>query len=1067
MALIIGQINAQRSQAAASNLELIIKERNLDILCIQEPYSYKNSVRGFSSPGLKTIQSTGGYPWAAAILKKENFEILILPGISEHILCFQVTTQSLEFYIINVYFQFSKPIRPILDQVDDLLLRLGGKRILILADSNAWSESWFSHETNERGRIMEDFILANDLIIINEPNNTSTCVTPNGESNIDITLSSSNFAAELSDWRVSSECTTSDHNLIMFKISLNKKKENFSTWYQEKIYNLKRADWDKFKEKIRSEFDDNFTENLKDSPDELIKIFNKRLTKCCDASIPIRKNCIGTVPWWNNELNQLRKNARICKKQLLRAKKLNYVSLIPQYNDKYKVARNKYVATIKKFKKNTWKSFVTTEGNRDPWSIIYKIIRHKIKKDIFLSSLKLPSGEFTHSWKETANLLIDKCVPRDEVNSELDIHKDIRARNEKYVNYNLEPDITVDEISNSFNKCKLRKAPGFDNFQFEIFAELWKVNKEVIHCIFNSCLRNAIFPRLWKIAKLKIVLKNVNRDKTILGSYRPIALLPVLGKIFERIIVNRIQMSYKDNKLENDRQFGFRAGRSTEDALVTLKRGTVDSEMKYIMLIFFDIEAAFDNLWWPTIISRLADAGCSSGIIKIVKSYFRNRKMVISSKFNCVTRKMQRGCPQGSVIGPMAWGWCMDSLLDELNAGADSRYTEAIAYADDLAIIVKGNSRVELEVHSSEMLSVFSLWCVKHKLNISVNKTTALILKGKLSRDRLPILKINNDKIKFSNKVKYLGIILDDKLNFVDHAKYLRSKVLNFVMTLRRVTRETWGLRSHIIDILYTAVIIPIVNYGSRFWFNVVQNSHVMRHLMAAQRSMLLLMTRTCRTVSTVAMQVIAGKLPLDLCIVRQALINRIKRNETTYWEEYIFIENDNTQSIIELNRIKDEIKKIENYLYKIWQNRWNSETRGRTTYQFIKDVKFAVENKWFRPNRFCAYFITGYGSINSTLYERGCAEDPVCTLCRLNEVESIDHMLYICPFYREFRYTELFNTENNKFDLICTKEKFNKFMIFSTNVFNKRNKHIFTQESSGSASPGLGTGNVGFDSNG
>lgn len=90
MALIIGQINAQRSHVAASNLELIIKERNLDILCIQEPYSYKNVVRGFSSPGLNTTQPVGGYPWVAAVLRRENVEILILPGISEHILCFQI-----------------------------------------------------------------------------------------------------------------------------------------------------------------------------------------------------------------------------------------------------------------------------------------------------------------------------------------------------------------------------------------------------------------------------------------------------------------------------------------------------------------------------------------------------------------------------------------------------------------------------------------------------------------------------------------------------------------------------------------------------------------------------------------------------------------------------------------------------------------------------------------------------------------------------------------------------------------------------------------------------------------
>lgn len=108
----------------------------------------------------------------------------------------------------------------------------------------------------------------------------------------------------------------------------------------------------------------------------------------------------------------------------MRAKRLNYDSLIPQYIDKYKSARNKYIATIKRTKKLTWKNIVTSEGNREPWTIIYKIVRHKIKKDVCMSSLKPPSGDFTHSWEETMNVLIDKCVPTDDTGSELELHKD-------------------------------------------------------------------------------------------------------------------------------------------------------------------------------------------------------------------------------------------------------------------------------------------------------------------------------------------------------------------------------------------------------------------------------------------------------------------------------------------------------------------------------------------------------------------------------------------------------------------------------------------------------------------
>lgn len=162
----------------------------------------------------------------------------------------------------------------------------------------------------------------------------------------------------------------------------------------------------------------------------------------------------------------------------------------------------------------------------------------------------------------------------------------IRLRNKSYFNFNLEPEITIEEISNSLKKCKARKSSGMDGFHLEIITTVWRIDKGIIYNLFNSCLRNMIFPKEWESAKLKIIVKHTTKDRSLLNSYRPIALLPVLGKVFERIIVNRIQALYKSNNLENNRQFGFGTGKSTEDALVTLKTGIIEAEIKYVMVIF-------------------------------------------------------------------------------------------------------------------------------------------------------------------------------------------------------------------------------------------------------------------------------------------------------------------------------------------------------------------------------------------------------------------------------------------------------------------------------------------------
>jgi len=76
-------------------------------------------------------------------------------------------------------------------------------------------------------------------------------------------------------------------------------------------------------------------------------------------------------------------------------------------------------------------------------------------------------------------------------------------------------------------------------------------------------------------------------------------------------------------------------------------------------MIFFDIAGVFD-LWWPAILRRIMKTNCSSQIFDILRDYFNKRLMLLTSNFDKVTKKMTKGCPQGSIIGPLAWNWCMD-----------------------------------------------------------------------------------------------------------------------------------------------------------------------------------------------------------------------------------------------------------------------------------------------------------------------------------------------------------------------------------------------------------------------
>lgn len=595
MAIKIAQINAQRSAAACMNLEMLMREGNIDILCIQEPYVFKGKVRGYTSFGVRVTQPDGVAPWVAVVSSEEKIQIFRLSfDKSDHVMCVHVKSKYEEFYLINVYCQFSLPIVPILQSIENILQRIKSANILITMDSNAKSHLWFSKDEDEREKIMEEFILHNNLFVLNEPNNVSTYMTTRGESNIDLTLISGKLLKAIKNWRVRKDCTVSDHNLITFEYDLLS--EERRSFYTQDRYNIKKADWDKFVSLSEAQFNDDMIDDIANlEPERAVELFASALDSISKRSFPRKRSGKKLVPWWNSNLDKLRKASNSAKKQLLRARKL-HLDRPEGYEATYKDAKNKYVREVKKSKKDTWQNFVITEGNKDPWSIVYKIAREKLRVTETACSLTLPTGEVTIGWRDTFEALMSKAVPEDSLRTETVEHWETKKENNNYSNSNMENCILEEEIEKVIRKLKNNKAPGLDGVHNETLKHLWKCKKEAILCLLNNCFRNVIFPRSWKNASITFILKDRNKDRTSISSYRPISLLPALGKVYERIIVDRLQLQYKEQKMESQRQCGFRKKRSTEDAFLYLRSDVENTKRKYVVILFIDIEGAFDNL---------------------------------------------------------------------------------------------------------------------------------------------------------------------------------------------------------------------------------------------------------------------------------------------------------------------------------------------------------------------------------------------------------------------------------------------------------------------------------------
>ena len=173
--------------------------------------------------------------------------------------------------------------------------------------------------------------------------------------------------------------------------------------------------------------------------------------------------------------------------------------------------------------------------------------------------------------------------------------KELRVR--KQINSMFLADITPSEISNIFESLKTKFSLDTYGLNHYYLKKICPVLLPVLTKLFQKCLDRQVFPDSFKIAKVKPLFKEGNDLDP--SNYRPFSLLPVVGKIFERVIYNRMNQYLTKYQILQNCQFGFRSKRSTIDALITLieeVRQDWDSNNTKTQCTFIDLKKAFDTV---------------------------------------------------------------------------------------------------------------------------------------------------------------------------------------------------------------------------------------------------------------------------------------------------------------------------------------------------------------------------------------------------------------------------------------------------------------------------------------
>ena len=358
------------------------------------------------------------------------------------------------------------------------------------------------------------------------------------------------------------------------------------------------------------------------------------------------------------------------------------------------------------------------------------------------------------------------------------------------------------------------KAAGIDNLSGKFLKDAANILAKPISEICNLSIKYSIFPTDCQIAKLKPLFKKGSTK--LPKNYRPISLLPLISKIFEKVFHDQTQAFLDENKILYKFQSGFRRNFCTNLCLSYLSNKIANGFKSglHTGMILIDLQKAFDTIDHKILINKLEFLGFSKNVILWFKSYLSNRKFKVNfNKTFSEPGKLLCGFPQGSILGPLLF-------LLYINDMPQAVKCELCLYADDTCLIFQHNDIKEIEIQLNKNFSLICDWFVDNKLSIhsGEDKTKPILFSSKRNVKKASLLNIQykDKKIKQYSKVTYLGCILDETLSGESMATHVINKV-NY--RLRFLYRQNKFLDIPLCRLLCNAMIQPFFDYACNAWY--------------------------------------------------------------------------------------------------------------------------------------------------------------------------------------------------------------------------------------------------------
>lgn len=709
--------------------------------------------------------------------------------------------------LIKFYAAYNPPNRQLMDS-DLLELLDDDSPVIVAGDLNAKHASWNSRVTNGRGNTLFRFAAERNIQVIGptEPTHYGVHGRPDV---LDIAiLNNIPYRAEIE----TVHDLDSDHNPVLLHLEVEDLDFAPST--------IDLVDYEFFKETLQSTVGPVPSIHSVEEIDIAVEHLEQKMLEA--KSTATRSESL------RKRRDVLPQDIRDLIRERNRARKRYHRTLAPED----RTEKNRLIAEVRRqlaeYREETWNNRLESLATEDKslWRMT-KILRHKRTT---MPPIHGTTGVvFTEKQKAEAfaDNLETQCSPN-YTHADLDHIEQINRGVRKALRDTEDSEIirptSPSEVRTIIKQLKIKKAPGKDGITNKMIRHA--PPKAVMHivAIINAILRLRYFPDKWKVADV-IVIPKPGGQLQFPQNYRPISLLPCLGKVAEKAILWRLKEYESQLHVIPDEQFGFRESHSTTDQVLRVVENiaTGFEWNRYTGTVFLDVSKAFDKTWHNGLLHKFIQAGFPIGIIKLMKSYLTNRFFTVKiGSTRSSRRRITAGVPQGALLSPFLYS----IYTSDMPRMKEDAATTVALYADDTAVMVRHKSAEHATTRLQDAVERLEQWFRDWRIEVNAAKSVAVMFSKRRSHHPAGEVSMFGTPIPWADQAKYLGVILDKKLTFRPHLTCARQKAIGVMKQLYPMIHRRSRLSMGNKLLMYKMIVRPTMLYASPVWGHAAR-SHI------------------------------------------------------------------------------------------------------------------------------------------------------------------------------------------------------------------------------------------------